>query len=177
MIAVRPFDLLADRERVLSVDRSFVTDRVYRVSRTDRSFTLDAVHVDPPWRKELPLEYDLGERRAWEDALVAELDGVIVGFAAWTHAAWNRSTMLWHLYVAADYRGRGIGRQLLASVIERARLSRTRCIRLETSSVNVPAIAFYTRLGFTLCGLDTALYDPAGTASGETALYFSYQLE
>jgi ribosomal protein S18 acetylase RimI-like enzyme len=43
--------------------------------------------------------------------------------------------------------------------------------------VNSPAIAFYRRQGFTLCGLDLSLYDPAGSAPGEAALYFVLPLE
>ncbi|HEX3722844.1 MAG TPA: GNAT family N-acetyltransferase [Nitrolancea sp.] len=176
-ITVRPVELPNDRERILALDRSFVTDRIYHVSRTTMSFSLEEVRVNPPLLKQLPLDYDLGEGRAWDDGLVAELDGVIAGFAAWKHEAWNRSTVLWHLYVASGSRGRGIGRQLIELVIDHARAARSRAVWLETSSVNAPAIAFYTHLGFTFCGLDTALYDPASPASGETALYFVYPLE
>ncbi len=43
---------------------------------------------------------------------------------------------------------------------------------LEVSSVNAPAVHAYRRMGFTFCGLDTALY--GGTpAAGEQALYMS----
>jgi ribosomal protein S18 acetylase RimI-like enzyme len=176
VIILRRVRLPADRMRLLAMDRSFVTDRIYRITRTPMSFALEETRVDPPMRKELPLD-DLGEQPEWDDGLVAEIDGAIAGFAAWSHEAWNRSTALRHLYVSADHRGAGIGRRLVEAVIERARVAGTRCVWLETSSLNVPAIGFYQHLGFTLGGLDTALYDPVGPASGETALYFVLPLE
>lgn len=35
-----------------------------------------------------------------------------------------------------------------------------RCLWLETQNVNYPAVQFYLRLGFELCGLDQTLYAP-----------------
>ena len=43
---------------------------------------------------------------------------------------------------------------------------------LEVTNHNLPAIRFYQRVGFELCGVDTSLYDPEGDASGECALFF-----
>lgn len=54
-----------------------------------------------------------------------------------------------------------------------ARAEGARCLWLETSNVNEPAIQFYRREGFVLCGLDQSLYDPTSDAGGETALYFA----
>jgi len=44
--------------------------------------------------------------------------------------------------------------------------------------VNYPAIQFYRRLGFRLCGLDETLYRPDDSASvpGEVALFFARDL-
>jgi ribosomal protein S18 acetylase RimI-like enzyme len=162
---------------LLALDRSVVTERIQRVVRTDVSFSLEDMPIDPPLRKDLPLEYDLGEARTWEDGFVAEFDDEIIGFAAWSHEAWNRRTVLWHLYVAARHRGNGIGGAFVSLVTDQARVAGMRAVWLETSSVNSPAIAFYRRQGFTLCGLDLSLYDPAGSAPGEAALYFVLPLE
>jgi ribosomal protein S18 acetylase RimI-like enzyme len=51
-----------------------------------------------------------------------------------------------------------------------------RCVWLETSTLAYPAIQFYRRRGFELCGLDTSLYDSADPSAGETALYFARSL-
>jgi ribosomal protein S18 acetylase RimI-like enzyme len=173
MIAVRAVRLPDDQARLLALDRSFTTDRVYRIARTAHSFTLEEVPVRPPLRKDFPLADDLGAGRAWEHGLVAEDAGTVVGFAAFAHRAWNRRTELWHLYVAPSRRGQGIGRLLVETVVAAARDAGTRCVWLETSNLAYPAIQFYRRLGFELCGLDLSLYDPTSVATGEAALYLA----
>jgi ribosomal protein S18 acetylase RimI-like enzyme len=171
--AIRPVRLPEDRTALLALDRSFRTDRVYRVARTADSFALEEVPAQRPVRKEFPLADDLGTGRTWERGLVAERAGSVVGFAAFTHRRWNRRTELWHLYVAPHFRGQGIGRALVEEVVAAARDAEMRCVWLETSNLAYPAIQFYRRVGFVLCGLDVSLYDPASDAAGETALFFA----
>jgi ribosomal protein S18 acetylase RimI-like enzyme len=158
---------------VLGLDLSFTTDRVYRVVRTPASFVIEEAQADPPVRKEFPLrEEDLVAGRIWEEGLVAEHMGQIVGFVAFTHQCWNRRTEIWHLYVAPYTRGQGVGRLLVEAVAAAAGAAGMRCLWLETSTLAHPAIQFYRRLGFELCGLDTSLYDPTDASASETALYF-----
>ena len=45
---------------------------------------------------------------------------------------------------------------------------------LETSNVNVPGVAAYERLGYTLCGADRLFYGPY--MRGETAIYLAKML-
>ena len=176
-VTIRPVHLPDDRARLLALDRSFTTGQVYQVAGTARSFALEAVAVQPALHKDFPLEDDLGEGRTWEQGVVAEqADERIAGFAAWTHRRWNRRTELWHLYVAPEARGSGLGRTLIHVVVTAAQAAGMRCVWLETSTVAYPAIQFYRRMGFVWCGLDVSLYDPAGVAAQETALYFTRPL-
>ena len=46
---------------------------------------------------------------------------------------------------------------------------------IETSNLNVPAVAAYQQWGFELCGLDTAFYR-ATPARGEVAIFLSFSL-
>jgi ribosomal protein S18 acetylase RimI-like enzyme len=48
---------------------------------------------------------------------------------------------------------------------------------VETQNTNYPAIQFYQRYGFKLCGLDERLYDPATQSIEETALFFALDLQ
>ena len=176
VFTVRPARLPGDRAAILALDRSFTTDRIYQVIRTAQSFTIAEAIAQPPVHKDFPLEADLGAGRVWEQGLVAERAGTVVGFAALAHQRWNRRTELWHLYVAPQVRRQGVGRALVEAVIAAAEDAGTRCVWLETSNLACPAIQFYRRLGFELCGLDASLYDPAGLAAGETALYFARPL-
>jgi ribosomal protein S18 acetylase RimI-like enzyme len=174
VIALRPVQLPADRAALLALGRSFTTELVYRVERTADGFVLAEASVAPPLRKTFPLADDLGAERAWRHGVVAEADGELVGFAAYTFQQWNQRAELWHLYVAPHMRGHAVGRQLVNEVVERARRAGMRCVWLETSNVAYPAIQFYRSLGFELCGLDTSLY--AGEQTGEIALYFMLPL-
>jgi len=85
------------------------------------------------------------------EVLIAEEDGAPAGFALFFH---NYSTFLGQrgvyledLFVVPEWRGHGLGRQLLARLAAIA-LARD-CGRLEWSVLdwNTPAIGFYRRLG------------------------------
>jgi GNAT superfamily N-acetyltransferase len=98
---------------------------------------------------------DLGEHlfgaRTYCEALVAETDGNVIGFALFFH---NYSTFLARpgmyledLFVLPDHRRHGHGRDLLRAV---ARIAvQRRCGRFEWSVLdwNEPAIRFYRSLG------------------------------
>jgi len=52
------------------------------------------------------------------------------------------------MYLAPNARGRGLGKQLLERMLERARQLGFRRVELETAGVLVEAIGLYTRYGF-----------------------------
>lgn len=161
----------------MQLHTGFITDRIYRVDAAPLGFTLVEAPVDPPLQKSFPLDDELGAERLWEDGFVAEDAGALVGLLALRHEEWSRRTLIWHLYVDPARRGAGAGRHLIDTARTVARTRGSRCLWLEVTNVNYPAIQFYLRVGFTFCGLDTSLYDPAGDAPGETALYFAMDLQ
>ncbi len=176
MITLRPIQLPHDRTALLHLATAFETDQIYQIAATPTSFTLVETPVDPPIRKSFPLEDELGDDRLWEEGFVAEAGTTLVGFVALRHEVWSRRTAIWHLYVDPTQRRMGLGRRLITTAIAAARNQNARCLWLEVTNVNAPAIMFYRRIGFRFCGLDQSLYDPAGDAAGETALYFALDL-
>lgn len=80
-----------------------------------------------------------------ENTLVAELDGLIVGFGCWS-AGGEISA----LYILREYQGRGIGRQLMSALL--AQLASRREVHLWVLHGNDNAIAFYEHMGFRLTG-------------------------
>lgn len=177
MVAIRPLRLPDDRAALLRLDSASTSALRYRVAAAPDAFQLVEEPASPPAVLTFPLDDDLDdEGRPWEHGLVAEQGGAAVGFAALRHEQWNRRVVIWHLYVDRAARGAGVGRLLLGAAADYARGRGARCLALETSSNNHPAIQFYRRMGFALCGLDMSLYDPAGPAAGETALYFALDL-
>jgi diamine N-acetyltransferase len=83
-------------------------------------------------------------------AFVAEVDGNIVGFATffWAYYSWSgKALYLDDLYLQPDFRGYGMGKGLLQSVIELARSRNCKKVRWQVSNWNNHAIAFYKAMG------------------------------
>ncbi len=177
MVMLRPLSWPDDREPLLALDTSFVTDRVYRLEQTDRSFTLTEVPAAPPVRKTYPFAHEVNSLSMFEWVQVASSDGAVVGVAAMKIEGWNKRAVLHHLYVAPTGRGRGVGRAMFEAAMGEARRRNARCLWAETQTTNYGAIRFYERTGFAWCGLDKSLYDPGDTGTGEIALFFSRPVE
>ncbi|MFE5623980.1 GNAT family N-acetyltransferase [Streptomyces virginiae] len=170
-----------DSGAIEAIDGSFSTSTVFEVAVSEDGFALREVPVDPPLVKVFP------EDEGCDEGDDAETDGeggdsrtfvavgaarAVVGFAAVSYSPWNRRLTIEDIEVAADHRGRGIGRALMGQALDFARERGAGHVWLEVTNVNAPAIHAYRRMGFSLCGLDTALY--LGTESeGEQALYMS----
>lgn len=90
--------------------------------------------------------------------LVAEMDGSVAGMLSYSirpnlyHA--GSTCLIEELVVTASARGRGAGKALLESAIQRAR--QTGCLEISVTTMpdNQPAIEFYRRHGLT----DEAVY-------------------
>ena len=89
--------------------------------------------------------------------LVAEIEGIVVGFVNFT----TRKTILHRglsglideLTIAKNYRGKGIGRQLLSSAIEKSRQLGCCEVEVSTEKTNIKAREFYRQCGFTERGV------------------------
>src|SRR5215475_6515749 len=171
---IREMDRVADRPGVTALDTSFKTPSVFDVAVTSRQIELVERALAVPLVKHYPIEEVFAQWATWETGFVAD-DGTICGFAAVEYEFWHKRLVLWHFYVAPERRREGVGRALLARVEQHGRQLGARRVWLETSNVNVPGIAAYARLGYTLCGADTTYYE-ATPAAAETAIYLSKPL-
>ncbi len=89
--------------------------------------------------------------------LVAEIEGVVVGFVNFT----TRKTILHRglsglideLIIAKSYRGKGIGKQLLSSAIEKSHQLGCCEVEVSTEKTNIKAREFYRQYGFTERGM------------------------
>jgi len=137
----------------------------------DFGFSFRDEAADPPIRRVHALD-ELGD----SDALfVAEADTDIVGVAGARLSSWNRRATVTGLYVTSAARGGGIGTALVQRLAAWARGADAHCLWLETQNVNYPAVQFYRRTGFRLCGLDDRFYDPRQNP-GDAALFFALDL-
>lgn len=84
-------------------------------------------------------------------ALVAEIDGRVVGFVSVdveTHFAGEVDAYLGELLVDAPHEGAGVGAALVAAAESAARKRGHRCLTLSTGAANHRALGFYSSLGF-----------------------------
>ncbi|MEU6881201.1 GNAT family N-acetyltransferase [Streptomyces sp. NPDC046712] len=169
----------ADQSAVAALDDSFTTEYVYEVAAGDVGFGLRLVAVDPPLVKVFPAddESEGDDSGGGPHEIVAvDADGTICGYIAVAVEEWNRRLVVHQVTVAPAHRGRGIGGELMRRALAHGRERGARTAWLEVTSVNVPAVRAYRRMGFRLCGLDTTLY--TGTESeGETALFMAKPLD
>jgi ribosomal protein S18 acetylase RimI-like enzyme len=174
-VVVRVATAAGDLDGIGKIDPSYSTDRIYRVRRSELGFWLEEERVRPPVHR----GYCRPSPELSDRLVVAGIGAEIVGSAELRFDPWSRRAEIEYLVVAGSFRGQGVGRLLIQALDERARQERaTRCLWLETQNVNFPAVQFYRRMGFRLCGLDETLYRPGvpGLLPGEVALYFSRDL-
>lgn len=158
-----------DRAALLTLDTSYTTDLRWRLESEGTTFRWVETPLSRPFRKTFPLDLDPPVPATL--ALCAWVGGRLAGYAEAVREDWNRRLRLEHLYVDSAWRGQGAGRTLLAEVLARAARLDVRGVWVECQDVNPAALRFYLANGFALCGWDQTLFDPAGEAAGETALF------
>lgn len=172
-ITIRTLDRKTDRRGVEAIDTDFETTTVFDVVAASRKLEL----VERPLERPLVKRYSIGEVFApwarWDTGWVAD-DGGIRGFATAGYEAWHERLVLWFLYISPAWRRRGVGRGLVERVEAHGREIGATHVWIETSSVNVPAVAAYERLGYEVCGVDTLFY--GSYMPGEAAIYLAKQL-
>jgi ribosomal protein S18 acetylase RimI-like enzyme len=176
-VKYRLVDRKADRPAVSAIDTSFETSSIYEVLIGPRSLELVKRVVGTPITKRYPMADAFAAWSTWDTGWVAEdpATGQVLGFAGVEFEGWHARLVLWHLYVTRAHRRSGIGRALLALVEEHGRSRGAKRVWLETTSVNVPGITAYGRLGYTLVGVDTTVYDTLPYAD-EAAVYLAKTL-
>jgi ribosomal-protein-alanine N-acetyltransferase len=103
---------------------------------------------------------------------VADLDREIVAYGVLAMGAGEAHIL--NLCVSEDLRGRGVGRQMLMLLLERARQAGMEAVFLEVRPSNPRAIALYQSVGFVQVGLRKGYYQAEG--GREDALVFKLDL-
>lgn len=93
------------------------------------------------------LEIDLFDKKIC-DAIVAELDSVVVGFALYftNYSTWKGACLyLEDFYVKAEFRRQGIGEKLFEAVVEIAKQRGVKRMDWQVLEWNDPALSFYRK--------------------------------
>ena len=128
-------------------------------------FNLDEAEIEMIQRT-LPAGWSLGVFNGDE----------LVAVAIASPETWNDTLRVWEFHVAESYRGKGLGRQLMDRLAQRAALAGLRAMVVETQSTNVPAIRFYRKAGFVLEGIDISYYTNHDYPDGEMAVFLKRRL-
>ncbi|WP_080780181.1 GNAT family N-acetyltransferase [Chryseobacterium phocaeense] len=96
----------------------------------------------------------------------------LMGWIICEHRTWNNSFYIENILVSEKMRRKGAGALLIKNAVREARQLNCRILELETQNTNFPAIQFYRRLGFSITGLNTRLYENAE----ETAVFMTLDL-
>ncbi len=174
-VRIRSADRKADRRAVSAIETAFTTNAIYDVAVGPLAIQLALRELDAPRVTRYPMGDAFAPWSTWDTGFVAEDDAGVCGFAGVEYEAWHARLVLWHLYVDAGRRREGIARMLLDRVEAHGRELGPRRVWLETTSVNVPGIAAYARLGYSLCGADVTVYDTLPYAD-EAAIYLAKSL-
>lgn len=171
---IRDLDREKDRHAIAQIDTAFETDVVFDLQTRGRSIELVERKLSKPITKRYAIREVFAPWARWHAGWVADDDGVR-GFAAVEHEPWHERLVLWFLYIEPAHRRRGVGRALLERVEAHGRTLGATHVWLETSSVNVPGVRAYERLGYALCGADALYY--GSYMPGETALFLAKRLD
>lgn len=106
-----------------------------------------------PWSEE---DFRQSMENQNNDYLVAEIDGVVVGYCGYWGVAGEGD--IYNVAVKKDCRRKQIGRRLLEHLIERAENRGITALTLEVRSSNEPAICLYEALGFERAGIRKGFY-------------------
>jgi [ribosomal protein S18]-alanine N-acetyltransferase len=106
------------------------------------------------------LEGELAEQPRSRHYLVAEDEGVLIGYAGLL--AGSRQADVVTLAVACDHWGRGTGSALLEALLAEAQRRGCTEVFLEVRTDNTRAQRLYRRYGFTDIGIRRGYYQPSG---------------
>ena len=95
----------------------------------------------------------------------------LVGIAIAEKQAWNRTLWVWEFHIDPDYRGRGLGRQLMDNMAAIGKKVGCRVMVCETQNTNVPAIRFYRKVGFEIGAIDLSYYTNKDMTDFEVAVF------
>lgn len=116
---------------------------------------LERICFSDPW-SEVSLSHDLMENPAAHYLTAVLPDGRLIGYIAWWQVVGEAEII--NLAVTPEWRGRQIGRIMLARMIDEAVRAGASCIHLEVRESNRPARRLYDQAGFRQTGIRAGYY-------------------
>lgn len=169
-LLIREIDWSSDKAALSRIDTSFEVSQILELAGEGHAFSFELRSQSPSREKTYAFAVDADKLASASIAIAAVVESAPIGYAIARMEEWNRRLVVSDFFVDREFRGRGIGSALFEELQKRIP-SGTRQVFVETQDTNVPGIHFYQRLGFTICGFDSGLYD--GELQNETAVFLS----
>jgi len=174
---------LRDVRRAGSIASGYTTNRVFVLDRamTDKElvWTLREASLPHAFTK----IYDSGDPREWLQSYPdagspddfnfygCRSSGLILGLLTWRSVDWNEVISLIDIRVRESHRRQGLGTLLVEALQSECRRSHMRGITVETQTSNLPAVRFYLKHGFSVCGFHEYLYTNNDMERNDVALF------
>lgn len=168
-----------DSSRFHELSAGYISPAFYQVSKnegdTQTTISMCLQKLDTPYKKHWSPdgETDTRYRRIIDQGLSLGVydEDRLVGIAIAEKQAWNRTLWVWEFHIDHNYRGRGLGRQLMDSLAEVGKKAGCRVMVCETQNTNVPAIRFYRKVGFEIGAIDLSYYTNKDITDFEVAVF------
>jgi GNAT superfamily N-acetyltransferase len=166
-----------DIEACLKLDHSLETQHIWQMTRHNEGqgfqISFQTLRLPRPVRVEYPrsvdeLRLDLADL---ERVLVAEAEGVILGYSNLTLARADRNAWVRNLVVHPSARRHRVGRALFERCKAWAQLHHADHIMLEATMRSYPALRFMSSLGLLFCGFNDRYY-----TSQDIAIFYGQNL-
>lgn len=166
------------------IEMGYESREKYQVSKTETadrtSFNLVLTTLESPYIKRWEVN---DEDRKYYTRVIEEghsfsaLDGSeMVAVALAETRRWNGTLWIWEFHVTPSHQRRGIGRQMMDILAEKANAAGLRTMLVETQSTNMPAIRFYRAAGFFIEGIDLSYYSNHDIPDGEVAIFMKRKI-
>jgi ribosomal protein S18 acetylase RimI-like enzyme len=168
-----------DMPRFHELSAGYTSHSVYKVNKsesdTKTTISFHLQELEHPYEKvwEPDTKTDTRYRQVIKQGLsLGVYDGNrLVGIAIAEKQAWNRTLWVWEFHIDSDYRGRGLGRQLMDNMVDIGKKVGCRVMVCETQNTNVPAIRFYRKVGFEVGAIDLSYYTNKDMTDFEVAVF------
>ncbi|HNT53476.1 MAG TPA: GNAT family N-acetyltransferase [Anaerolineaceae bacterium] len=184
-IEIRPLQAIRVDE-LKTVMTGYSTREKYQVSKSEQDgvtcLRLELVPLAQPYIRHFDTEISLDDLERYDQlikdamSLGCWLGDRLVGLAIAEICHWNKILWIHEFHIAADLHGRGLGRQLMAAMADRAGEKGLRALQVETQNTNVPAIRFYRQVGFEVEAIDLSYYTNRDVEHYEVAIFMRRKL-
>lgn len=138
--------------------------RLMELEDIDRIMEIENLAYQYPWSQAIFQDCIKAGYHCW----VAEMNGDIIGYAVFINAV--QECHLLNLCINPTLQGQGLGRKLLAHVLENAKEYNATCVFLEVRPSNKYAVGLYESEGFNEVGLRKQYY-PADHGREDAVIY------